>query len=143
VAVATADGKKQVAIATDLAYADDGLPLEFAGSDIVVLESNHDPDMLENSGRPEWLKKRIRDTGHLSNDQSADLMGRILSLSAVHPHAVLLAHLSQECNTEPIAHTVMTTALQGFGFDRVGVAISHASAPSVRLTLPEDRSAAV
>jgi phosphoribosyl 1,2-cyclic phosphodiesterase len=143
VAVATPDGKKQVAIATDLAYADDGLPLEFAGSDIVVLESNHDPDMLENSGRPEWLKKRIRDTGHLSNDQSANLMGRILSLSAVHPHAILLAHLSQECNTEPIAHTVMTTALQGFGFDQVGVAVSHAAAPSTRLSLPGNRSTAL
>jgi phosphoribosyl 1,2-cyclic phosphodiesterase len=143
VVVATADGMKQVAIATDLGYADGGLPLEFAGSDIVVLESNHDPDMLENSGRPEWLKNRIRDVGHLSNDQSGDLMGRILSLSAAPPIAIMLAHLSQECNTEPIAHKAMTGALQGFGFDQVRVAVSHAAVPSVRLSLPEDRSAAV
>ncbi len=140
VAAATSDGAKQVAIATDLGYADNGLPMEFAGSDIVVLESNHDPDMLENSGRPEWLKKRIRDVGHLSNDQSADLMGRILSLSRVQPRAILLAHLSQECNTEPIAESVMTNALRDSGFGHVGVAVSHAAAPSVRLSIPGNHS---
>lgn len=131
-------GTRQVAIATDLGFADNGLPLEFAGSDIIVLESNHDPDMLENSGRPEWLKKRIRDVGHLSNDQSAELMGRVLTLSALHPRAVLLAHLSQECNTEPIAHKSMRSALDGFGFGQVGVEVSHAVAPSVRLSIPDD-----
>jgi phosphoribosyl 1,2-cyclic phosphodiesterase len=137
---ATPAGRMQVAVATDLGYADNGLPLEFAGSDIVVLESNHDPDMLENSGRPEWLKKRIRDVGHLSNSQSAELMGRILSLSALHPRAVVLAHLSQECNTEPIAHSSMASALEGFGFGHVGVEVSHAAAPSLRLSIPDDRS---
>ncbi len=136
VAVVTPDGVRQVAIATDVGYADDGLPLEFVGADIVVLESNHDPDMLENSGRPEWLKRRIREVGHLSNEQSADLMGRVLALSRVHPQAVLLAHLSQECNTEPIARKVMETALQDSGFGHVGVEVSHAAAPSVRLSLP-------
>ncbi len=140
VAVATPDGVRRVSIATDLGYADDGLPLEFAGSDIVVLESNHDPDMLENSGRPEWLKKRIREIGHLSNDQSANLMGRILSLSRTQPRAVLLAHLSQECNTEPIARDVMTAALRTLGFGHVGVAVSHAASPSVRLSLGGDLS---
>lgn len=142
VAVASAGGVRQVAIATDLGFADDGLPLEFAGSDIVVLESNHDPDMLENSGRPEWLKKRIRDRGHLSNGQSADLMGRILALSRAHPRAILLAHLSQECNTEPIAESVMGAALRNAGFGHIGVAVSHALAPSVRLSLPGDAAAA-
>jgi len=140
IAAATPDGVRQVSIATDLGFADDGLPLEFVGSDIVVLESNHDSDMLENSSRPEWLKKRIREVGHLSNDQSANLMGRILTLSRTHPRAVLLAHLSQECNTESIARDVMTNALQGFGFEHVDVAVSHAAAPSVRLSLGGDVS---
>jgi phosphoribosyl 1,2-cyclic phosphodiesterase len=142
VAVTTHNGSRQVAIATDLGYADNGLPLEFAGSDIVVLESNHDPEMLENSGRPEWLKKRIRDLGHLSNNQSADLVGRVLSLSEVPPRAILLAHLSQECNTEPIAQNVMTDALKGFGFSQVGVVVSHASAPSERLSISDNPSPA-
>jgi phosphoribosyl 1,2-cyclic phosphodiesterase len=141
IAVVGEDGRRQVAIATDLGYADDGLPLEFAGSDIVVLESNHDPKMLENSGRPDWLKKRIREVGHLSNEQSADLMGRILSASAVHPQGIMLAHLSQECNTEPIAQSVMTSALQSFGFVSLHVAVSHASAPSVRLSIQENQGA--
>jgi phosphoribosyl 1,2-cyclic phosphodiesterase len=141
--LAAADGgPRQAAIATDLAYADDGLPLEFAGSDIIVLESNHDPDMLENSGRPAWLKKRIREVGHLSNQQSADLMGRILSASAIPPQGIMLAHISQECNTEPIAHSVMTNALQSFGFPTLHVAVSHASAPSVRISVQEDRPVA-
>lgn len=127
--------EKHLSIATDLGYADDGLPLEFAGSDLVVIESNHDPDMLENSSRPDWLKKRIREVGHLSNPQSAALVGEILARSRTSPATVLLAHLSQECNTEPLAADTMRNALQDFGFGDVRVEVSHAAHPSVIATV--------
>jgi phosphoribosyl 1,2-cyclic phosphodiesterase len=135
IAALTDGGEKRLAIATDLGYADDGLPMEFAGSDLVVIESNHDPDMLENSSRPDWLKKRIRELGHLSNPQSAALVGEILARSPTSPAAVLLAHLSQECNTEPLAADTMRTALQEFGFGDVRVEVSHAEQPSVVATV--------
>jgi phosphoribosyl 1,2-cyclic phosphodiesterase len=123
-------GERQIAIATDLGFADNGLPMEFAGSDLLVVESNHDPDMLENSGRPEWLKQRIRDLGHLSNPQAVDLVGRILALSGTPPAALLLAHLSQECNTEPVALRTMKNGLAGHGHSALRVEVSHPLSPS-------------
>ena len=70
-------------------------------ADYLVLESNHDPVMLSGSSRPLSLKKRIRgDKGHLSNDECASLVRNILSERT---KEVLLAHLSEECNTPEIA----------------------------------------
>jgi phosphoribosyl 1,2-cyclic phosphodiesterase len=126
----TEAGVRQLSIATDLGFADDGLPMEFAGSDLLVIESNHDPDMLENSTRPDWLKRRIRELGHLSNAESLDLVSRVLSRSGSLPSAILLAHLSQECNTEPIALKTMREGLEREGFQPVPVETSHALSPS-------------
>jgi phosphoribosyl 1,2-cyclic phosphodiesterase len=121
---------RQVTIATDLGFADGGLPMEFAGSDLLIIESNHDPDMLENSARPDWLKQRIRDVGHLSNPQAVDLVGRILALSGKAPDTLLLAHLSQECNTEPVALKTMQIGLAGHGHASLRVEVSHPFQPS-------------
>jgi phosphoribosyl 1,2-cyclic phosphodiesterase len=135
ISVSGETGMCQLAIATDLGFADNGLPLEFAGSDLLVIESNHDPEMLENSLRPDWLKKRIREVGHLSNPQSAALVGEILSCSQKIPSAILLAHLSQECNTEPLAASTMMSTLRELGFDGVRTEVSHATHPSALLSV--------
>lgn len=74
-----------------------------AGFDLIrnaeayVIESNHDPELLLDSARPWLLKKRILDDqGHLSNEDSAFLVTNILGEKTRH---VVLAHLSEECNT--------------------------------------------
>lgn len=133
IAAETDDGIRTLAIATDLGFADDGLAMEFAGSDLLVIESNHDPDMLENSGRPLWLKNRIREIGHLSNPQSTDLVAEILVRSQARPASVLLAHLSQECNTEPLAALTMRKGLEESGFGGVAIEVSHPDRPSATL----------
>jgi phosphoribosyl 1,2-cyclic phosphodiesterase len=105
------DGGSRVTFATDVGFPQERLVEHFAGSGTIVIESNHDPDMLERSGRPEWLKRRIRERGHLSNDQCAELLTAVLRRTTVLPAAVILAHISQECNTNPLAMRTATDAL--------------------------------
>jgi phosphoribosyl 1,2-cyclic phosphodiesterase len=70
-------------------------------ADAYILESNHDPEMLLDSDRPWILKKRILDDqGHLSNQDSAQL---IMNVIGPNTKVIILAHLSQECNTPEAA----------------------------------------
>ncbi len=105
------DGDARMTLATDVGFPQERLVRHFAGSQTIVIESNHDPDMLERSGRPEWLKRRIRERGHLSNDQCADLLTAVVRSSSVLPATVVLAHISQECNTNMLAVRTASGAL--------------------------------
>ena len=72
------------------------------GSDLVVLESNHDAEMLKRNGKySEFLKKRIlSDKGHLSNDDCAETA---CLLAASGTKQIILAHLSEENNCPELA----------------------------------------
>jgi len=73
-------------------------------ADLYVIESNHEPDLLLDSDRPWVLKRRILDDkGHLSNEDSAFLT---LNLIGERTKRIVLAHLSEECNTEE--HAIQT-----------------------------------
>jgi len=83
-------------------------------ADIVVIESNHEPEMLLESERPWLTKKRILDDqGHLSNEDSAFLLASIIGERT---KKIVLAHLSQECNTEECALTTHRDILGKNGF---------------------------
>jgi phosphoribosyl 1,2-cyclic phosphodiesterase len=113
----TREGRRRtVTIATDIGYAEEALRKQFIGADVVVLESNHDPDMLENSGRPEWLKQRIRKIGHLSNPQCAQFLTGVFRDAFQPPGAVVLAHISQTCNTNALALACTEGELGRSGF---------------------------
>ncbi|MBI5474275.1 MAG: MBL fold metallo-hydrolase [Ignavibacteriae bacterium] len=115
-------GMKKVTVATDIAFATESIIDAVAESDIVVIESNHDLEMLENSGRPVWLKKRIRERGHLSNDESADIVLRAIDRSSHVPQTIALAHVSQQCNTNAFAVQSMRESLRKLDCERVTVA---------------------
>lgn len=67
----------------------------------LVLESNHDQELLRNCGYPWVLKKRISSNhGHLSNDESAMLLLEVLHSDLLH---VVLGHLSENSNTPDCA----------------------------------------
>lgn len=77
--------------------------------DILVLESNHDDDMLRNGPYPRWLQKRIAcATGHLSN-RDAGLFARDAVTREL--NHLVLAHLSEQNNTERAAMQSMRSAL--------------------------------
>ena len=70
-------------------------------ADCYIIESNHEVEMLLESSRPWQLKRRILDDqGHLSNEDSANLL---LNLAGDRTRHIVLAHLSRECNLEELA----------------------------------------
>ena len=77
--------------------------------DALLLESNHDLEMLRNSDRTWELKQRIMSNhGHLSNVQSAELLEKVISPRL---HHLILGHLSGECNTMDLALNNMANCL--------------------------------
>ena len=101
VAYRLASGKKSVAVATDLGYYDDYIVDHLKHLDAVLIESNHDVNMLQVGIYPYYLKQRILgQKGHLSNDNAGRLLGEILHDDM---KAVMLGHLSKENNYEALA----------------------------------------
>ena len=85
---------------TDVGFVTDEVRQNIADADVVVLEANHDEDMLKNGSYPQILKQRILGTrGHLSNVSAAWLLAHMERL----PEEVFLAHLSQENNLPSLA----------------------------------------
>jgi phosphoribosyl 1,2-cyclic phosphodiesterase len=92
-------GRKRLAYATDLGRVTNETLAFMRDCDVVFLESNHDVEMEERSGRaPGHINWVLSETGHLSNRQCADALARVGS-----PHTVVLGHLSKECNTPALA----------------------------------------
>ena len=89
-------GRKKACVCTDLGCYTDYTVECLKNSDILLLESNHDVNMLQVGRYPYHLKRRILgDRGHLSNVSSGQLLCRILN---DHMKAIFLGHLSQENN---------------------------------------------
>lgn len=105
--------------ATDVGTPLDSIGVRLFEADFATLEANHDPALLRASDRTEALKRRIRGPrGHLSNEQSADLVRRFASPRL---KAVRLAHLSGECNAAHLAIAAVREALDGIGRTDVSV----------------------
>ncbi len=98
--VVCAEGKR-LGILTDLGHIFDGLPALIGSLDAVFLESNYDPEMLENGPYPAFLKARIRGPrGHISNIESAELLRGSASPAL---QWACLAHLSEQNNRPDLA----------------------------------------
>ena len=84
------------------------------GADVVLLESNHDPDMLkQNPHYPQHLKSRILGRkGHLRNESGAEA-AVILAVNGT--RHLLLGHLSSENNTPDMAYRTTRAALEKAG----------------------------
>lgn len=87
---------------TDLGYYDDYIIEHLKGLNAVLLESNHDINMLQVGSYPYYLKQRILgDRGHLSNENAGKLLSEILNDDM---NTVMLGHLSKENNYEELAY---------------------------------------
>lgn len=129
---------RKISLATDLGFPRNGLARHFANSDVIIIESNHDPDMLENSGRPRDLIDRIQQIGHLSNGQSSDFIQQILQISDKVPQTIALAHLSDECNRPQLARENMQQMLDAGSYAHTTVHIFKKNALTDEIYLALD-----
>ena len=121
----TADGVRSVGVATDIGYVTRGICRSLEGCESVVLESNHDEDMLKEGPYPYELKLRIlSNKGHLSNRASAAFGAH---LAAHGTRAFMLAHLSEENNTPDTAYDEFISAIAD---DTVSVSVASADIPT-------------
>lgn len=103
-----ADGHK-IGMATDLGKYDDYIIEKLSGAEILLLEANHDVNMLMVGAYPYYLKQRILgDRGHLSNENSARLICRLFHKKLKY---ITLAHLSKENNYEELAYETVRLEL--------------------------------
>ena len=103
----------RVAMATDLGCVTREVKKAISGCQVIVLESNHDEDMLATGPYPEYLKQRIRSRyGHLSNHQAADALKNAWHEDLRH---VVLAHLSRENNDPILARDTVSEAFNDDG----------------------------
>lgn len=105
------DGEHMIGYATDIGHVSDAVRSGLTGCESVVLESNHDEEMLKNGLYPYDLKVRILSRkGHLSNRDCADFA------CVLYEHGtrnLLLAHLSEHNNVPDIAYDETYSALAG------------------------------
>jgi phosphoribosyl 1,2-cyclic phosphodiesterase len=109
----TAQGSVHAAIITDLGHVPQSVVAALQGLDLLVIEFNHDVQMLVDGPYPWALKQRIRGgRGHLSNVQAAGLLKQ-----ACHPglREVVLAHLSEHNNTPRLAREAAEAVLARAG----------------------------
>lgn len=101
-----------VGIATDMGVYDDYIVDNLKGLDAILLEANHDVNMLQVGSYPYYLKRRILgDRGHLSNETAGRLLCRLLHDQM---KDILLGHLSKENNYEALAYeTVCSEVTMG------------------------------
>jgi len=126
---------KKVSVSTDMAHLTKPVIDHIVNSDVIVIESNYDVQMLEQSARPAWLKRRIREHGHLSNDQCSESLLQIIDQSETLPKAISLAHISRECNTNELALECTEVALVRQGIHGIGVFETHPDKLSRTITV--------
>lgn len=107
-----ADGGR-VGIATDLGLVTEGVLSALRGCGLLVLEANHDRDLLLGGPYPWPLKMRILGPrGHLANTETGQALAQLLWGGL---RAVVLAHLSRENNSPTLALETVARSLDGFG----------------------------
>ena len=94
----------------------------------LIIEANHDVEMLMNSDRPWYLKERILSIrGHMSNVICGEVLNKIVCTKKV--NKIILAHLSEECNDEKIAIDTVISSIEGDYIPDIFVANQKKSLP--------------
>jgi phosphoribosyl 1,2-cyclic phosphodiesterase len=103
------DGNTKLGILTDLGHPSRHVLDQLVGCNALLLECNHDSEMLSNSKYPAFLKARVGgDFGHLSNLQAAEILKNIMHGNLRHVSA---AHLSQQNNHPSLAQSAVADVL--------------------------------
>ena len=103
------DGGSHLGVLTDLGYATTHVMRQLEGCHALMLESNHDPELLALSRYPDFLKRRVGGRyGHLANAEAAGIAQRLQHSGLRH---VVAAHLSEQNNRPDLARAALASAL--------------------------------
>lgn len=106
------NGQRRLGLCTDLGHASAHVVQNLQGCHALVLESNHDPDLLAASRYPAFLKRRVTGAlGHLSNAAAAQLLRQLLHDGL---RVVVAAHLSERNNRPELALSELQAAFGRF-----------------------------
>lgn len=133
VAYRISDATSTIAVITDLGDITPGILKNLADCDLIILESNHDPVLLHESDRPQSLKQRISSRcGHLTNEMAADIIEQIQSPRL---RKIVLAHISLDCNSLPLAEKTMCKRLHKIGRADIEVHLTFQDRAAPLITL--------
>jgi phosphoribosyl 1,2-cyclic phosphodiesterase len=114
----------RIGVATDLGYVPESVKFHLRRTDLLLLESNHDLDMLKVGPYPWSVKQRVMSrVGHLSNLSMCDFLAEDLDSSTAH---LLLGHLSEQNNHPEIVRLIASQTLERRGLEtRLAIASQH------------------
>jgi phosphoribosyl 1,2-cyclic phosphodiesterase len=121
------DGKKSVGYCTDTGKVSHLIGRRLAPCNGLILEFNHNLQMLKNGPYPLPLQQRVRSSqGHLCNEDGATLLARLIG---DHLRTVVLAHLSETNNTPDLAREAALVAVKEWGETSLSIAFQDKAAP--------------
>lgn len=108
------DGENKVSICLDTGHVSPDMIEAMQGSTHIIIEANHDVDMVTMSDYPDSVKARnLSDVGHLNNEQTAAAVAQLVQGNG---ERIYLAHLSSKCNDPALAYHAVSSALENKGF---------------------------
>ncbi len=117
-------GDDTLGIATDIGHLTSVIGDRLCSCSSVIVESNHDTEMVKNGPYPQFLKERILSNGgHLSNSKCAELCAYLCDHGV---KEITLAHLSRENNLPKLAYDTVKNRLCACGFENVTLKVAFA-----------------
>lgn len=121
-------GESKVGVVTDMGMSTTLIRERLRHCRVLVVESNHDEQMLQDADRPWHLKQRIRGRqGHLSNQGAAAMLAEIAGPQL---SQVFLAHLSADCNHPDLARQTAHDTLLRAGHSHITVSVTYPDRPT-------------
>lgn len=106
---------KKITVLTDTGCISEDMKHNIMNSNLLMIESNHDPEMLKIGSYPWFLKQRVSsEFGHLSNEDAGNLIAQVIKGTNEN---VLLGHLSRENNFPELAYQTVVNILKNKGID--------------------------
>ena len=122
------DGSSRVGVGTDMGVVSQLALQRLLTSNLVVLESNYDREMLMAGPYPWSLKQRIQGTrGHLDNTDASETLGKLIDNGL---EQVVLAHLSEENNSPELAMAASQSAIEDRGLNRYQLSVAEQNQPT-------------
>jgi phosphoribosyl 1,2-cyclic phosphodiesterase len=126
------EGSKKIAIATDLGHYSEEVKKNIEDADVILIESNHDVEMLKFGPYPYTLKRRVlSDVGHLSNEACGNAIVNMIDGSK--RKKVILGHLSETNNYPELAYYTVVNILKEKNIELnkdVGLTVARRDMPS-------------